>query len=209
MSVPAKCTACGHRFTSKAFMAFSGVNISYSGCTETCPKCGGRAELQSGTYDFVGSTIAAFTAPGVTRAKVEAARDLAAKVAQEEITAKDAAEEAEKITAGLGNVFMAAHDRGITFDRILALILAVLAFWGQFGPDADLQALLAESQKQNELSQRMLEEFQKQNSSRGGPTPTVATPPASRLQTTITKNRHERRKEAKLARRDMKADPEK
>lgn len=140
-----------------------GRGITFSNVSFTCPRCGGTAAVQDGTYDFVGGFVAAFTAPGMTRKKVEAARDLAEKVASNDLSPIEAADQADTIKTGLGNFFRIAHDRGITFDRILALILGFLAFWSEFAPDEDAEALREAAQMQNELSQRMIEELRKLN----------------------------------------------
>ncbi len=201
MSIPVHCARCGYRGISRNFSITNSTGITFSGGGERCPACGGTAAYVSGTYDFVGDTIAAFTAPGVTRQKIEAFRDLAGQVAQNAISPEDAARQAEKIESSFGWLILSAAARGITFDRLLAVVLAFLAFWEAFAPDADVQALVAASQQQNELSKKMLQELQRQSATSGTSTPKVQKPSRPPAQTQAPRNRAERRKAAAIARR--------
>lgn len=203
MSVTYICDRCGVAFQSN-HIHIGGTGTAYmAGNTVDCPKpwCSGTGHHAPGTYEFVDGVIAAFTAPGMTREKVEAVREVAAKAAQNELSPAEAAQEADTIKAGLGDLFLAAHQRGITFDRVLAVIVGFLAAWAALAPDADLQALVEESQRQTELTERMLEELQKQSAADDTAKPRVVKPPAPPTQTSASKNRAERRKAAAIERR--------
>lgn len=201
MSIPVFCARCGYRGFARSIRIVESRNITFTGGGETCPACGGFAAFVSGTYDFVGETIAAFTAPGITRQNIEAFRELADQVAQNIISPEDAANRAETIATGFGVLVRSALAMGITFDRILAVVLAFLAFWEAFSPDADVQALVKASHRQNELSQRMLEELQRQPAPSPASQPMAKTPSPPPAQTQAPRNRAERRKAAAIARR--------
>ena len=140
MSVPSKCRDCGFAFTSQMLSLNNVSGVTISGCTESCPRCGGRSDLQPGTYDFVGNAISAFRAPGTTQKKVEEFAGIVSQAAAGEISPEDAVKQARQVSASFGSLLKAAHDRGITFDRILALVLAIHAFWTTHSSDADVQA---------------------------------------------------------------------
>lgn len=50
--IPAKCTRCGLVFRSRLFNFSSTFDVTVEDCFEPCPKCGARAEVARGTYDF-------------------------------------------------------------------------------------------------------------------------------------------------------------
>lgn len=143
------------------------TEVTISNCSESCPipGCGGIADLESGTYDFIGNVMTAFRAPGMTRQKLEAFAGVVSQAAEGKVSPEMAAQQAKQISHSLGALLAAAHSHGITFDRILAVILAIQAFWAAYSSDADVQAALTESRHQTELSQKMLSELQAQNAS--------------------------------------------
>lgn len=57
--VPARCLQCRHTFVSRAFVIEGISNVSLSGNSVNCPRCGGTAKLVEGTFDFVDDTIRA------------------------------------------------------------------------------------------------------------------------------------------------------
>lgn len=188
MNVPAKCQVCGHQFISNAIHIEDSVSMVIGGSTD-CERCNGRANFVAGTYDFVGDVIAAFRAPGITRETVTEVRQIVSKAASGKITAAEAVQQTRKVSSALGAFLLTAHERGITFDRVLAVILFLHTFWASYSSDADVQAALAESRKQVELSQKILEELQKQTADGDIGAPIAATQPPNPEQTKIAKDR--------------------
>jgi len=120
---------------------------------------------EAGHYTFVDGVIAAFTAEGMTRRKVEAFRDVAERAKRQEISGQQAVVEAGSIDPVLAKVAEVAQKMGINWDRLIAIIGLLLAFYTSYSSDADVQAALKESRHQTELSQKMLSELQAQNAS--------------------------------------------
>lgn len=60
---PALCEACGHLFRSPHATVI-GQNISFMLCTITCERCGKRARVLDGTYNFVDGLVQIVSAPG-------------------------------------------------------------------------------------------------------------------------------------------------
>lgn len=211
--IPAKCRRCGHQFISRMFNFPNGTDISFSGIVEMCPMpgCGGDADLQSGSYDFVDGVIAAFRAPGMTREKIEAFAGVVAQAADGKITPERAVGDAQNISALLGALLAAARDHGVTFDRLLAVIGIILSGWALYSSDADaranlgnVQARLSAERTQIEVQRKLLSELEELNASVRDLASISVSPPQGPKQTTPTKNRHERRKDAALSRRQSK-----
>lgn len=189
MSIPVHCKQCGYRGIAHSIWITSSHNITFEGGSENCPECGGRAEFQSGTYDFVGDVLTAFRAPGTTRKKVEEFAGIVSLAAEGKISAEAAVEQARGVSVAFGGLLKAAHDRGITFDRVLAFILAIHAFWIAHSSDADVQAALAESRNQTELSQQMLSELEEMNASLPEPATKQETQQPDQVKMSAEKNR--------------------
>ncbi|MBA1373189.1 hypothetical protein [Sphingomonas ursincola] len=139
------------------------LNTTISG-SETCPRCGGRAEYQAGTYDFFGDTMAAFRAPGVTRASVKAFADVVSSAARGELTHDQALEQAETINSTLATLFRTAAINGVSIDRLLNIISIALAAWALYSSEVDGDETLGELRTQTELHEMILQETQKQTS---------------------------------------------
>jgi hypothetical protein len=162
MNIPAKCKSCGYNYTSNSIHIENSFGVTLSGNTETCPRCGARAQLQSGTYDFVGDVISAFRAPGMSREKISTLKALAEKAKNGEITAEDAVENANKIDPAIQRMLKTAQDRGITIGDLLTLITLIFAFWTHWSSNADVQAALGEAQRMNETTLKQLSATEKQ-----------------------------------------------
>src|SRR5690242_1992722 len=81
----ADCRSCQMLFMSRAFAASNCRNMSYFGCIESCPRCGGPAFVLDGTYDFVEDTVRLVSGPGFTIEKVKLFQQLTQQAARNEI----------------------------------------------------------------------------------------------------------------------------
>lgn len=63
---PAYCSHCGTVFRSRALGFTDSIGMTVSNIQETCPKCGKRADVLDGTFDFVGDAIKVRKAPPQT-----------------------------------------------------------------------------------------------------------------------------------------------
>lgn len=218
MSIPAECLSCGYKFISRALYFADSTNITITGSSETCPNCGGRAALQSGTYDFVGDMISAFRAPGITKEKVRRFKDLATDLNSGKLSQDDAEAEAEKIGPQFVKILKTVHENGITFDRVISVITLLFLIWTQSGSDADVQATLEgigqqielskqqldATEQQTETSQELLVELRKLRSDVQEQEAKKAElrPASKQMPTSGQPNRHDRRKAAAIARRN-------
>lgn len=175
-----------------------------SGNRVGCPVqgCSGWGHHEVGTYDFVDGVVKAFTAPGMTREKVDAARKVAEEAASGSVSSEEAIHRLREINPTLANVVsQPSPSPKINWDRLIAILALLHSFWISFSSDADVQAALAETRKQTELSQKMLEELQKQSAVGGIAHPIEAKPELDPRQMTTPKNRAERRKALAIERR--------
>lgn len=201
MSIPVHCKTCGYTGIARSVYIENATEATFIGGGEDCPICGGLAEFQSGTYDFVGDVMTAFRAPGMTRQKVADFRAVLEQAKEGTISASAAVKRAENIDPLLSRLLRAAYENGITFDRVLAVLIAIHVFWTSYSSDAAVQSALAESRHQTELSQKMLSELQKQNASSSESRTKTTLQPPSPARTSAPKNRHERLKAAAVERR--------
>lgn len=180
----------------------SDSTLSLTNVTTICPECDGEAVIQDGTYEFIGNVLAAFTAPGMTREKVEAARKVAEEAASGMVSSEEAIHLLRDISATLARaVSQPPPSVKINWELVIAIFALLQSFWGSYSSDADVQAALAEARKQTELSQKILEELQKQSAIDGMTRPTKVRPKLDPTQMTTPKNRAERRKAAAIERR--------
>ncbi len=56
-SPPAVCRSCGWEGPATGIRVENSTNITFQGGSTTCARCGGRARIVSGTYDFIGGVV--------------------------------------------------------------------------------------------------------------------------------------------------------
>ena len=76
MSAPALCQRCGNLFQSQGFNIKNGLNITFIGCSESCPKCGSDATILDGTYNFYNDVVEVVKGTKFTRDSVERLKTL-------------------------------------------------------------------------------------------------------------------------------------
>lgn len=154
MSVPVHCPACGLRFSSRMFSFTDPSNVTLSGNRESCPQCGEMADIQDGTYDFVGNAISSF----------RALDGLAIRRFQDVLKA------AESDHAGKAKVISEAAALDPTFGKFVAtlqalgglpLLLAFIALWIQWmaytEDTRDQEAVLGELRASNTHQEQLIE----------------------------------------------------
>lgn len=75
--IPAYCPKCRITFTPNAIFLGEGSSLVLGGGTTNCPKCGGRAQMASGTLSVVDGTLKAKNAPTWVNDVLERMRELA------------------------------------------------------------------------------------------------------------------------------------
>lgn len=196
------CDRCGTRFTAPNFIGGT-ATVYMEGNRVRCPvrNCGGWGHHKPGYYEFVNGVVRAFTSPGMTREKVDAARQVAKDASAGAITSEDAIKRLEAISGALANAVERSADRRINWELILTLLMCIYTIWTDQKSDADAQAALTEARTQTELAQRMLEESRAQSGSLRELVTRPALQPPAPTRTNAPRNRAERRKAAAIERR--------
>lgn len=207
MSVPTHCKKCGYRGIARAIHIENSVGIKVSG-SETCPQCGGSAEFQKGTYDFVGATLSAFRAAETSRQTVEDVSEILTRVASGKISETEAIKQTNAISRSIGEFLRAAREHGVTFDRVLAVVAILLTVWTSYSSDEDAKAALgalqdqtAISRKNLENSEKLMSELKAVNASLRELSLKPALQHADQVSNGALKNRQQRLKEAAIKRR--------
>ena len=207
MSVPALCENCGYRFTSRMFHFENATDVTLTGCSESCPRCGGRANLQDGTYDFIGHVLTAIRAPGVMREDVMAFRDIAQAVQKGELLSDDAATQVAEINSAFAILWKWMNENGAAIAVVLTIIAIYIAIWAKEGADEGSALAHQDVQQQIKVHEKIYEALQQQHapapSPAAGSSPKQMTPqlsPAQRPAQAAPRNRKERRAAAARAR---------
>ena len=201
------CPTCGLTFESQT-IRFSGtwLNATIRGGGETCPSCGAMADTVEGTYNIIQNVFTVVTAPNMTRAEIDAAKEIASEAAKGSISSDDAMKSLVKVSKSLAAALQKPEGSRVNWEASLALLSLIITVWANHETDADAQAALKESQTQTAIAQKMLQEFQGQSQFLRE----LATKPTSQqlipMQTTSPKNRADRRKAAAIARREKDPD---
>jgi hypothetical protein len=200
MSIPTKCSSCGYSYRATSIHIENSTAVTVSG-SETCPKCGGRAEFQAGTYDFIGDSIAVLRS--ASQDDIRKLKGVAAAAAAGEIDRGDAIHQSDEIHEGFGQLLATALKYGVP-----SLLVALISLYLQYGSmkederdSAEMRNLL---RQQAQTSGLLLKEFQRINElQRTSPPPQQleSKPQTVRQQPNVTSlpNRHERRAAAARA----------
>ena len=207
MSVPALCPNCGLSFTSRLFNFQDSTDITVMGCTETCPRCGKQANVQDGTYDFVGRVLAAIRAPGVLRDDVVAFRKIAEDVQSGKISSEDATLQISKINAAFVALWTWMNESGAAIGVVLMVLALYATIWAKEADDAGSEQAHQDAQRMVRVQEQIYEALQAQSalaqSQAAQQPPTQSKPslsPAQRPKTAGPENRKERRAAAARAR---------
>lgn len=207
MSIPAKCESCGLSYIATSILIKNSVGVTFSGGSETCPRCGGRAQFQSGVYDFIGDGLGVLRR--ASRTEVQKLRDIISAATTGEIDYSDAIRQSDEIRHGFGPLLAAALQYGIP-----GILIALIALYLQFASmkddersSADMMELLRQQAQTDEL---LLKEFQRLNELQStSPPPAYSAPKPPTTQQRPNEvsrpNRHERR--AAAVRTRSKRDP--
>jgi uncharacterized protein (DUF2267 family) len=202
MSIPVHCRHCGLSFTSRALRIENSAGTTISNCAETCPRCGRDADIQDGTYDFVGNVMTAFRS--LDRSQVERFREVVQRAARGELDREEAKSEAAEIHKSFAQIIAQAMQWGIP-----ALLVAIISLYLQWSSTQDsrqtTEEIVRQLHQQSQTNELILQQLNrlsevqsnKELPSRSAPSPSVPLTPTSAERL----NRHERRKLWALSRR--------
>lgn len=124
--IPALCSSCGALFASRTISIGGNVeNLTLSGNKETCPYCGGSANLADGVFDVAGNILSVVSAPNVTKQMLAAFATAVKKAYEERKPLEELAKEVEKIDPTFGEIIRKAGTNSRFY--IVALLLTLSA----------------------------------------------------------------------------------
>ncbi|WP_308815577.1 hypothetical protein [Sphingomonas sp. GV3] len=121
VSLPAKCSACGH--ISETSFGLFGPNISMVGNYTRCPQCGGTAEIIDGVFDLSGDDVKVKSAPLWSRETIAAIQKIAKKASDDNLSARDIIQEVAGFSPDLAEKL---KKRNLSAVILVALLLFIL-----------------------------------------------------------------------------------
>jgi hypothetical protein len=146
--IPAFCPSCGALFPSRAMgMMFGGGHVkgvTLRGNVETCPHCGGLANIADGVFDIAGDVITVVSAPRITMEMLAAFRLAVQKAYTEKKPPETLAKEVEKIDPAFGDVIRKSGNNYLLV--LLLIILAIKSCSVSVGIKLDVNRLIEQMQ---------------------------------------------------------------
>lgn len=104
-TIPASCPNCGALFASRAFNISGNVGtLTLIGNKETCPFCGGWADIVDGVFTIANNVISVVSAPNITKQKLYAFERAVRAAYEAKTEPEHLAKEVEKIDPSFGQV---------------------------------------------------------------------------------------------------------
>jgi DNA-directed RNA polymerase subunit RPC12/RpoP len=201
MRLTATCSNCGLSFEPSAIKIAGGTEITFKGSSTNCPRCGHRAPIKDGTYDFfLDGVVKSFRE--VDEDQLRRFREIVQAAAVGGITAEQAEAEANKISSTFGAWLKLAMQWGI--PALLVAVLSLYISWlAMESTDRSSAAILRELQLQSQTDIQISQQLQTLNEAESRSPPPAHSPqtqPSSQKMPTAgaPTNRHERRKAAKF-----------
>jgi hypothetical protein len=137
--VPAYCLKCEFAFKSDAISISNATNITLTGNTVNCPKCGGTANIVDGNFNENGSGLEIISAPQVTYDVFAALSLIAQRLSNGEIKEDEAVAEAKALSPSFSKLFDRYFDKGISILVLIIAIITVMQSCTNSSSDADFQ----------------------------------------------------------------------
>lgn len=156
----AMCPRCG---SVDATGVVGGTATTFKDVGTRCPRCGGKALIPNGTYDFVGDTVAAFRAPGVTREKIERFREIAKDVEAGQLTAEQASSQVAQLGATLATVWNWTNSNAGALTFLISLLTAFLMVHYEAESNSAAEGVEQLAQRQTQVLEQIHAELRRQN----------------------------------------------
>jgi len=127
VQIPALCSSCGALFASRAFNISGNVkNLTLSGNKETCPFCGGWADIADGVFDVADNVLSIVSAPNITKQMLGAFGAAVKKAYEVKKPPEELAKEVEKIDPSFGEIIRKSGSNKKFYLVSLLLIVAAI-----------------------------------------------------------------------------------
>ncbi len=168
MSIPATCRSCGLTFATPHLFGGSGA-VTLINCGTNCPRCGGEADIQSGTYQLVENVVTAFSRASVGRETVFRFGEVAKQVQAGTLSNEQATEQIASLGPAIAHLWKWTNDNGQGLALLLMIVALYLQITQGWSDDVAAEKQLKETQRQTQVTQsaeqvqqKILEELQKQ-----------------------------------------------
>lgn len=146
VGLPAKCLnpRCGTIFEDRSLIGGSGSidNLTITGTTVSCPKCGGRAAIGDGIYKYSNESFDLKHGPSLTREMITQLTQITDAIKTRSIKAEELLAEVADVSPELAGKL---RERGLTYFGI-ALLLIWLLKSVQISINVDLNRLIDQVQ---------------------------------------------------------------
>lgn len=113
--------------------------------------------IPNGTYDFVGSAVRAFRAPGVTRAKVEALKDIAQAAKEGRLSVSEAEERAAELESTFASLMKWANGNAGALGILIAIISLWMTIYAVYDSDQSSAQAHEDAQRQLQATQTQIQ----------------------------------------------------
>ena len=230
MVPPVQCNYCGFAFRSAfAFQGTQGT-VHLSGNFETCPRCGEMCATPSGTFQLGDALKRAIRQPGVTRDQVIAFQKAAVEVNSGKKTADEAASFVAEFNSTFAMILKITNNNAQALSLLIGILSLFLTCYTIFDSRLDSETAHADARAQLEMTEKLIEAIGSEKDQDKATSETLReidskignlntlysnlaasqaseklTMPSYQKQkpsSNIARNRHERRKAARLAKRN-------
>lgn len=102
MSVPCYCPTCNNLFTSRMIHMEDSSNITFTGGSEPCSRCGSRANILDGTYNSFDGVLEVVNGSNFTKYAVKELQNIAMDMYYNKKSMESSLDDIEKIDPELG-----------------------------------------------------------------------------------------------------------
>ena len=193
-SIPGYCEHCGAVFDGAGLISITGSsNIRIRGNRTNCPRCGRIARLVDGVFAERGLGLEVQSGPPLTHAIVDQLREISRKVNAREISAAEAALQAESIDPIFGRIYKHFLALGLPSLGILIALIGLYLLFEDRRSSAEFERdLMREMTRQSAAIEQLVSLEEKDNDGsvyekradpaapKTGPKAAAAKPPSDR-----------------------------
>tara|TARA_R110000787_G_scaffold271702_1_gene378946 strand:- start:130 stop:741 length:612 start_codon:yes stop_codon:yes gene_type:complete len=125
MSIHAVCRKCKFRFTSNAISIGGSAVIRVSGNTVSCPKCGSRADIEDGEYEFKDGVLVALRS--LDEPKLKTLHSILSDPQIDERPQQEVVEAIRAISPEVGAILDRVGDGKLALAALMFFIMLLLA----------------------------------------------------------------------------------
>lgn len=230
MVPPVQCNHCGFAFRSAFAFQGSQGTVHLSGNFESCPRCGEMCATPNGVFQLGDELKRAIRQPGVTRDQLIAFQKAAVAVNTGKKTADEAASFVAEFNSNFAMILQLANHNAQALGLLIGILSLFLACYTIWDSSLDSEQAHADARAQLEMTEKLIEAIGSEKdedkatsetlreidlkienlntlysnlaASQTSEKLTIQSYQKQKPSSNIARNRHERRKAARLAKRN-------